>query len=954
MQGDFGINQGLVEELYLQYRNNPGSVEDVWRKFFDGLSEADQAALLEGEGAPPSTYTSSYTSSHANSHVSSHAQANGYSAPAAPEGQPMTRSSIPANKNFDHLLANELQGRVSALVHAYRTRGHLFANLDPLGLQEKPVAELSLKQFGLDGVDPNTVFATTMAGASALTLKALVQQLEETYCRSIGVEFSEIENPAARAWLEERMESTHNRSALSREDQLLILKKLTEAEAFEQFVHTHYVGAKRFSLEGGEALIPCLELLMERSAAFGVEEIVMGMAHRGRLNVLVNFLEKQYREIFFAFEDNRPEMNLGRGDVKYHLGYSSDRQTRGAHNVHLTMCFNPSHLEFVNAVVEGRARAKQDRKHDVLRQKVLPVQIHGDAAMMGQGIVAETLNLCKLEGYATGGTVHIVVNNQVGFTTNTKDSRSTRYCTDVARIIRAPVFHVNGEDPEAVAHVAWLASEYRQKFGDDVVIDLYCYRRYGHNEADEPRFTQPVMYSAIDKRPGVRQAYIDHLKRFGTLTDEDAAGLAAETKAKLDSAFEGAREKDYTPPAYTGQGVWTGYSGGDDSKTPDVPTSVDKATLSTLLTHINEVPAGFKPNPKVQKLLEDRRARAADKPLDWGTGELLAYASLLNDGTSVRLSGQDSRRGTFSHRHATIYDTQTGQDYTPLAKIFEHKAKFEVIDSPLSEAGVLGFDYGYSLDMPDSLVIWEAQFGDFANGAQVIIDQFITSSEDKWHRLSGLVMLLPHGFEGQGPEHSSARLERFLTACAEDNIQVCNLTTPAQLFHCFRRQVKRPWRKPLVIMSPKSLLRHPKAVSTIDEVANGSFSRVLTDATVNAADVKRVLMCTGKVYYDLLAAREEKKRNDIALVRFEQLYPLRQSDVQQALAPFANAEFVWVQEEPENMGAGRFMSFYLPEVMRANFGFRRVCRPASASPATGSHSAHKVEQNTILAEAFDK
>jgi 2-oxoglutarate dehydrogenase E1 component len=752
------------------------------------------------------------------------------------------------------------------------------------------------------------------------------------------------------------MESTLNRVELSHEQQVRVLSKLIDAEIFEQFLHTKYVGAKRFSLEGTESIIPLLELVIEASGEARIEEIVIGMAHRGRLNVLANVLQKSLKEIFAAFEDDNPELALGRGDVKYHLGYSSDRRMPDGHNIHLTLAFNPSHLEFVNPVVEGRVRAKQDRRGDKERRKVLPLIIHGDAAFIGQGVVAETLNLSGLRGYSTGGTVHVVINNQIGFTTVWQDTRSTRYCTDLTRMLRCPIFHVNGEDPEAIAQAVRLSMDFRQRFGRDVVIDLYGYRRYGHNEADEPRFTQPLMYGAVDAKPSVREVCIKNLIDGGRFTQSQATEIEAARRRQLEADLDEVRKAPFVAPQYSMQGLWAAYRGGPDAQTPEVPTAVPKERLQELLTRVADLPPDFAVHPKLKRNILDQRIEQRDgrKPIDWGTGETLAYATLVTEGSPVRLSGQDSRRGTFSHRHAVLHDQKNGRLYTPLAYLSKDQARFEVWDSPLSEAGVLGFEYGVSLDSPDALVIWEAQFGDFANGAQVLIDQFLSSSEDKWYRLSGIVLLLPHGFEGQGPEHSSARLERWLTLCAEDNMQVCNLTTPAQFFHVLRRQVVRPFRKPLIIMSPKSLLRSPLAVSSLDDLATGTFQRIIPDgANLDTKKVKRVLLCSGKVYYDLLNAREERKRDDVAIVRVEQLYPLRKGELEGVLSQYKNGtQVVWVQEEPWNMGAWYYMQARLPELLGKRFPLSCVSRHESASPATGSLSAHKVEQGLLVENAF--
>jgi 2-oxoglutarate dehydrogenase E1 component len=958
---DFGINQGLVEELYLRFRENPQSVEGSWQKYFERLSETDKAGLMQrGEGAAGARFGSNGvngTNGHTNLSANGSNGTNGKNGHAQAK-ELVTTLAGTAISLGDSDLQKDYQERVTALVNGYRLRGHRFAQLDPLGIAKPESDELSLARFGLDQVDPNTMFATGnfADGLSKLPLHEFVRRLQETYCRTIGVEYRNIEEPEIRGWLQERMESTSNRLQLSREEQVRILSKLIDAEIFEQFLHTKYVGAKRFSLEGTESIIPLLELVIEASGQHRIEEIVIGMAHRGRLNVLANVMEKSLKEIFAAFEDDNPELPFGGGDVKYHLGYSSDRRMPDGHSIHLTLAFNPSHLEFVNPVVEGRVRAKQDRRGDKERHAVLPLVIHGDAAFIGQGVVAETLNLSGLRGYSTGGTVHVVINNQIGFTTVWQDARSTRYCTDLTRMLRCPVFHVNGEDPEAIAQVVKLSMDFRQRFGRDVVIDLYGYRRYGHNEADEPRYTQPIMYNAVDAKPSVREMYIERLVQGGRFTKEQAAELEAARRRQLESDLEEVRKTPFVPPQYSMQGLWAGYKGGPDAGTPDVSTAVPKQRLIDLLTSVTEVPADFHVHPKLKRLMLEQRREQRDekKLLDWGTAETLAYASLVTDGSPVRLSGQDSRRGTFSHRHAVLHDTQNGKLYTPLAFISKEQARFEVWDSPLSEAGVLGFEYGFSLDYPDGLVIWEAQFGDFANGAQVLIDQFLSSSEDKWHRLSGLVLLLPHGFEGQGPEHSSARLERWLNLCAEDNMQVCNLTTPAQCFHVLRRQVVRPYRKPLVIMSPKSLLRSPAAVSSLDDLATGEFQRIIPDvANLDAKKVRRVLLCSGKVYYDLAHARTELKRDDVAIIRVEQLYPLRKGELENILAPYKDGtQVVWVQEEPWNMGAWYYMQARLPEFLGKRFPLSCVSRHESASPATGSLSAHKVEQARLVEQAF--
>jgi 2-oxoglutarate dehydrogenase E1 component len=974
MEQDFGVNQALVEELYLRYCENPLSVEDAWRKYFDAHQAAQDRTVggslvapapIEAILAPPRTPRID-VGSGTNGHSANGHGGNGQAAHAVVATLPTSAEFVPGWTGERVLSvapppgvrdAVALQGRVSALINAYRVRGHLFAQIDPLGLLEPPPFELDLAKFGLADIDPDTVFSTgDLAGPAELPLREIVARLTATYCRSIGVEYTHVEDPDERLWLQERMESTQNHVKLSRDEQVRVLSKLTDAEVFETFIHTNYVGKKRFSIEGGESTIPLLDLLVDYSGRHGVEEIVFGMAHRGRLNVLVNVLEKDPKEIFAGFDDKHPELHLGGGDVKYHLGYSSDRTVSTGEKVHLTLTFNPSHLEFVNAIIEGRARAKQDRLGDLeLRRKVLPLQIHGDAAFIGQGIVPEVLNLSLLKGYRTGGTIHVVINNQIGFTTATEDARSTRYATDIVRMLRCPVFHVNGEDPEAVVQVVRLATEYRHRYGRDVVIDLLCYRKYGHNEADEPRFTKPVMYAAIDKKPTIRKLYSQRLVEMGTIDEATADTIAQGRKRFFEEALREARDTNLAPKPYTGGGVWKGYRGGSDAEVDEPETRVSRESLLALIGKLTTLPEGFKPHPKVvSTVLEPRKKAAEGQPFPWAVGEHLAFGTLLEAGTPIRFTGQDARRGTFNTRHAVLFDNDTGKTYCPLAHLRPGQGRVDIWDSPLSEQGVLGFEYGYSLDSPDALVVWEAQFGDFANGAQVIIDQFIVSGEDKWSRLSGLVLMLPHGFEGQGPEHSSARLERFLTLAAEDNIQVQNLTTSAQLFHSLRRHMLRPFRKPLVLMTPKSMLRLPEAMSTLDELVNGRFERVIADKSgTDAKKVRRVLLCSGKVYYDLDKARRERKAEDIHIVRLEQLYPLRAEHVAPALAPYGKkTELVWVQEEPANSGA------WYPLHARSEqlFGrpLRVVARAESASPATGSEASHKLEQSRLMDEAFAK
>ncbi len=850
------------------------------------------------------------------------------------------------------------QDRVDQLIRAYRVRGHLLADLDPLGKPAEIYPELNPAYYGFWQGDLDLLFSsTTIPGTSVMALRDIIAHLRKTYCGSIGVQFMHIDDIKLKMWLQDRMESSQNQIRLSREQQIDILTKLTDAEIFEQFIHKKFIGAKRFSLEGAESLIPLLHLAVETAGEHQLDEIVIGMAHRGRLNVLANILGKSPRQIFAEFEDVDPERMMGRGDVKYHLGYSQDRATTSGKTVHLSLTFNPSHLEFVAPVVTGRVRAKQDRLGDRDGAKVMGIVIHGDAAFAGQGVVQETFNMSELDGYKTGGTLHIVVNNQIGFTTDPQDGRSTQYATDVAKMLQVPIFHVNGEHPEAVAQAIKLAMEFREAFRKDVVIDMYCYRRYGHNEGDEPAFTQPDLYRKIRKRKTVREAYLDNLYKLGELGKDEADRVAVERRERLEQELGFARSPDYVAPMTSfGEGNWEGYVGGADNGVPEVETSIPKDKLIQLLTQIAEIPDTFKPHSKVKRLFSQRRAAAeGQQPLDWAMGELLAYSSLLSEGRRIRLSGQDARRGTFSHRHAFVIDNTSGRPWSPLSNFAKDPSQFQVWNSPLSEIGVLGFEYGYSLDFPEALVMWEAQFGDFANVAQVIIDQFITSGEDKWQRFSGLTLLLPHGFEGQGPEHSSARPERFLTAAAEDNIQVVNLTTPAQVFHMLRRQVLRPLRKPMVMMSPKSLLRHPRAVSNLDDLAHGHFQHAIADdeTKVEPSKVRKVLLTSGKLFYELQAERQKREAFDVALVRIEQYYPLSTEALTAALSDYPDGiPAVWVQEEPENMGAWPYLMLTLRGTVIDRFPLQGVYRPRSASPATGSAAAHKKEQALVIEQAF--
>ncbi len=920
-------NLAFVEQLYAEYLRDPASVPPVWRAYFTALRDSESPA-----GAPrwgPSFRPSSI-----------------FNPPAARDGD---------GRHAAHATAAS-QDRVDQLVRAYRVRGHLLAAVDPLHRPGPFHPELKPQHYGFTREDLHRPFSSrTIHGAAIRPLRDIILLLRNTYCRSIGVQFMHIDQLAARHWLQERMEGTQNRLALTRTEQVRILTRLTDAVIFEEFIQKKYVGAKRFSLEGGESLIPLLDLAIEHAGEQGIDEIVIGMAHRGRLNVLANILGKSPRQIFREFEDLDAELYLGRGDVKYHQGYHGDWTTVTGKQIHLALCFNPSHLEFVNPVVLGRVRAKQDRLNDAGRERSMALLIHGDAAFAGGGIVQETLNLSELAGYRTGGTLHVIVNNQLGFTTTPTEGRSTTYATDVAKMLQSPIFHVNGEDPEAVAQVVRLAMDFRQEFRRDVVIDMYCYRRYGHSEADEPAFTQPVLYRQIEARPSVRDGYLKRLLELGGVTRAEADAIAAHRRASLEQDLAGVQSEGpamSARPSTLGR-IWNQYAGGCDADVPDVDTGVPRERLEQLLAAQTRLPEDFHLHPKLKRWLEHRRQMArGEKPLDWAAAEVLAYATIVAEGTRVRLSGQDSGRGTFSHRHAILHDYEDSRPYIPLQHLAPDQAPFEVWNSPLSEAGVLGFEYGYSIAYPDGLVLWEAQFGDFANAAQVFIDQFLASAEDKWHSLSGLVLLLPHGQEGQGPEHSSARLERFLMLAADDNLQIVQPSTPAQFFHCLRRQVLRRWRKPLVVLTPKSLLRHPQATSTLEELATGRFERVLPDRPDDPSAVRRILLCSGKVYYELLQARQARTRPDVALVRVEQFYPLATETLDSALSLLPGSVPVyWVQEEPLNMGAASYFRLRFGGTL-AGRRFDVVGRPVAASPATGSAASHKLEQERLLAQAL--
>jgi len=929
------LNLPFLEGLYADFLRDPAAVEPAWRSYFESLQRIDNGSTSNGDRAiKPAKLGPSFQ-------------------PRSIFNPPDTsRRSEERRSHVENRMAG-MQDRVDQLIRAYRSRGHLIARINPLGFKTEYPPELNPAFYGFTPADMERLFsAETISSEGPLALNEILDLLWNTYCRSIGVEFMHIDDQSVRRWFQSRMEPSQNRLSLTRDEQVRILTKLTDAVMFEEFIRKKFVGAKSFSLEGSESLIPLLDLAIEKAGGQGIREIVLGMAHRGRLNVLANIMGKRPQQIFREFADVTRKQGPGRGDVKYHLGYSSDWRTVAGQKVHLSLCFNPSHLEYVDPVAIGRVRAKQDRVDDRQRSRGMALLIHGDAAFSAQGVVQEILNLSQLSPYTVGGTLHVVVNNQIGFTTGPTEGRSTLYATDVAKMLQIPIFHVNGEDPEGVAQVVNRALDFRHTFKRDVVIDMYAYRRLGHNEGDEPSFTQPVLYHAIANRKSVREGYLDHLLKLNEVSRAEADEIAAKRQEALEQELSSSRNDDGASVDDRPGGFWTDYQGGPEPQ-ENIITGIDKTELSRLLIAQTQLPPDFQPHPKIKKLLDLRRAMAEGRePLDWSAAESLALATLAIEGHRIRLSGQDTARGTFSQRHAVLHDYSTGRTYCPLQHLAPNQAPVGIYNSPLSETGVLGFEYGYSLDYPEGLIAWEAQFGDFWNAAQVIVDQFIASAEDKWRRLSGLVLLLPHGFEGQGPEHSSARLERFLSLAAEDNMQVVNPTTPAQYFHCLRRQVVRRWRKPLVVMTPKSLLRFGKAVSTLDECGAGYFQRILPDPTLpDPGQVKRILLCSGKVYYDLEKYREENARRDVAIVRLEQLYPLRRGDLESILSRYAEGTpMIWVQEEPQNMGAWHYMAVQFGRDLRNPFS--GVYRERSASPATGSANRHKREQTELVKQAF--
>ncbi|EKF18947.1 2-oxoglutarate dehydrogenase E1 component [Nitratireductor pacificus] len=977
----YGGNAAYIEELYASYQDNPSSVNEDWRAFFGALQDDAADVRKNASGASwkrkgwPETANGELVSAldgdwgtlekHFDGKIKDKAAAAGAAALTAEEVQRATRDSV----------------RAIMMIRAYRMRGHLHADLDPLGIA-KPLEdynELSPAAYGFTEADyDRPIFIDHVLGLETATIREMLDILKRTYCSTLGVEFMHISNPEEKAWIQERIEGPDKGVEFTANGKKAILQKLVEAEGFEQFIDVKYKGTKRFGLDGGEALIPALEQIIKRGGQMGLKEIVFGMAHRGRLNVLSQVLQKPHRAIFHEFKGGSfaPDDVEGSGDVKYHLGASSDREF-DSNKVHLSLTANPSHLEIVNPVVMGKARAKQDqifgrKREEVVpieeRARVMPLLLHGDAAFAGQGVVAECLGLSGLRGHRVAGTVHFIINNQIGFTTNPRFSRSSPYPSDVAKMIEAPIFHVNGDDPEAVVYAAKVATEFRMTFHKPVVIDMFCYRRYGHNEGDEPAFTQPIMYRKIRQHATTGEVYAKKMLAEGIVTEADIEKMRADWRAHLETEFEAGQA--YKPnKADWLDGAWSGLKKADnEDEQRRGKTAMPVKTLKEIGRKLSEVPEDFEVHRTIQRFMTNRQKMIdSGEGIDWATAEALAYGSILIEGHPVRLSGQDSERGTFSQRHSVLYDQRDENRYIPLNNLGPQQAYYEVINSMLSEEAVLGFEYGFSLAEPRALTLWEAQFGDFANGAQVVFDQFISSGERKWLRMSGLVCLLPHGYEGQGPEHSSARLERFLQLCAEDNMQVANCTTPANYFHILRRQMKRDFRKPLILMTPKSLLRHKRCVSTLSELAGESaFHRLLWDDAeylkdqpiklVKDSKIRRVVMCSGKVYYDLYEEREKRGIDDVYLLRIEQLYPFPAKALITELSRFKNAEMVWCQEEPKNMGAWSFIDPYLEWVLQhinaKNTRVRYTGRPAAASPATGLMSKHLAQLEAFLEDAL--
>jgi len=948
-----GSNAEYIAHLYSQYLRNPGDVDQSWKMFFGDLSDDEVSLLKELHGA---SWTPEENRRDGNGFVARGSESLVDTSPEMPHTMPSPTSGDTRQAVIDSI-------RAIMLIRAYRARGHLVCDLDPLGLRKDEYhPELDPAHYGFEAGDyKRDIFIDGVLGLESATLTEIVQILKETYCGKIGVEFMHLTDPEEKSWVQERIEEPHNKTDFTREGKRAIYERLVAAEGFEKFLHVKYPGTKRFGVDGGEALIPCIEQIMKRGGQLGLEEINVGMAHRGRLNVLTNVLGKSFTAMFSEFQgtSSMPDDVQGSGDVKYHMGTSSDRDFDG-NNIHLSLAPNPSHLECVNPVVVGKVRAKQIMQEDTESTKVMPLLLHGDAAFAGQGIVPETLMISDLPGYRVGGTVHIVINNQIGFTTRPAFSRSGPYCTDVAKMLAAPIFHVNGDDPEAVTHVARIATEFRQKFKKDVVIDMFCYRRNGHNEGDEPSFTQPLMYKQIKTQKTCREQYGEKLISQGLMSEEEAKKSVDDFYNQMSEAFEAA--ENFKPnKADTMEGQWSDLSTAPDGDRRG-DTAVDEKTLQAIGKALTSVPDDFNVNSKIARQLKAKATMfESGEGFDWATAEAIAFGALVNEDFRVRLSGQDCGRGTFSQRHAILYDQQTEEKYFPLKNIKEGQGRFEVHDSPLSEFAVMGFEYGYASADPKSLVMWEGQFGDFVNGAQTIIDQFLSSGETKWLRMNGLVLMLPHGMEGQGPEHSSARLERFLQSSAEDNWQVANCTTPANYYHILRRQMCRNFRKPLILMTPKSLLRHKLCVSKMEDFTKGSsFHRVLWDDDMNALDkpkdIKRVVICSGKVYYDLLQERRERKIKNILILRLEQFYPFPEESLNEELSQYPNAEIIWCQEEHKNMGGWDFVNPRLESVLTdmKHKSSRPVYvgREEAASPATGSLKKHNEQQAKLVDEAL--
>ncbi|SEL54710.1 2-oxoglutarate dehydrogenase E1 component [Maribacter orientalis] len=908
----------FFSELYDKYLVNPDSVEPSWRAFFQGFDFGLESSLGELD-----------------------------------IDENRTTAIVNGNKSeMPESLQKEFQ--VIRLIDGYRSRGHLFTETNPVRERRHYEPTLDIQNFGLEESDLATVFnAGDIIGIGPCSLNEIIRHLQSIYCDAIGVEYMFIRKPEKVKWIQDWINVNDNHPNFDSDRKKHILKKLNHAISFETFLHTKYVGQKRFSLEGNESLIPALDVIVERAAEMGVKQFVMGMAHRGRLNVLTNIFGKSAKDIFSEFDGKDYEQEIFDGDVKYHLGWTSDRKSDNGNKIKMNIAPNPSHLETVGAVVEGIARAKQDAHYQDDFSKVLPIVVHGDAAIAGQGVVYELVQMANLDGYKTGGTIHIVVNNQIGFTTNYLDARTSTYCTDVAKVTLSPVLHVNADDAEAVVHASLFALEYRMRFASDVFIDLLGYRKYGHNEGDEPRFTQPKLYKAIAKHKNPRDIYAERLMQEGVIDDTYVAELEKQYKDSLEEKLEDSRKEDKTVITPFMADEWKGFENVREWEMMETfDTTFDKDKLTKIAKVLTELPKGKKFLRKVEKLVNDRHNMFFESDnLDWAMGELLAYGSLLEEGFAVRMSGQDVERGTFSHRHAVMKVEESEEEVILLNMLSEEQAKFQIYNSLLSEYGVVGFDYGYAMASPNTLTIWEAQFGDFSNGAQIMIDQYISAAEDKWKLQNGLVMLLPHGYEGQGAEHSSARMERYLQLCAKDNMYIADVTTPAQMFHILRRQMKANFRKPLIIFTPKSLLRHPKAVSKISDLTEGSFQEVIDDETADAKKVKSLVFCTGKFYYDLLAVKEEQNRDDVALVRVEQLFPLPEEKMKEVMVKYKNADdFVWAQEEPRNMGAWSHLLMHFSEVQK----FRVASRRFYAAPAAGSAVRSKMRHQQVIDYVFDK